>query len=177
MSAYNNFNSSYLLILLYFTFWNLSKVLDTFYIPRRSIYLAYCFLSLLRFLYITTFYQMILLAWRRNTRFEMNWYWWKISERNAQNITKIKEQSRETALINKSLIRALQLKIILKILDEYKKRRHEQKAVNDDFRICGDTCPLKDSGLVKINKQFAKSSKLKTIRIHNFSLAVKQTKT
>ena len=58
--------------------------------------------------------------------------------------------------MNIGLIRALHLQILLiKISDEHKKRRYKHKAFNDDFRIWGNTCPLKDSRLVKINEQFA----------------------
>ena len=57
---------------------------------------------------------------------------------------------------------------LIKILEEHKKRWSEYKGFNDNFRICGGTRPLRDTSLAKMNEQLAKSTGLKTIRIHNF---------
>ena len=88
---------------------------------------------------------------------------------------KLRGEDRKTAPKNKSSIRTLQLPIpLIKILEEHKKRWSEYKGFNDNFRICGGTRPLRDvykrqdTSLAKMNEQLAKSTGLKTIRIHNF---------
>ncbi len=82
---------------------------------------------------------------------------------------KLRGEDRETAPKNKSSIRTLQLPVpLIKILDEHKNRWSKCEGFNDNFRICGGTCPLRDSSLAKINEQFAKAAGLKTIRIHDF---------
>ena len=79
---------------------------------------------------------------------------------------KLRGEDRKTAPKNKSSIRTLQLPIpLIKILEEHKKRWSEYKGFNDNFR---GTRPLRDTSLAKMNEQLAKSTGLKTIRIHNF---------
>ena len=77
----------------------------------------------------------------------------------------------ETAPKNQSSVRDLQLPVpLIKVLNEHKQRQQEvaQNLFSENFRICGEQRPLRDTSIDKRNRKYAEAAGLPRIKIHEY---------
>jgi len=82
---------------------------------------------------------------------------------------RLKTGDKETPPKNKASIRTLQIPLpLIQVLKEHIERLKQAGCYDENNRICGGERPLRDTTLQRRNILFAKKSKQKVIRIHDY---------